>query len=70
MCERKYVIVDNYVWGQLPSGEIREYESILEYMNAYKHEEDEVIDELFRLENDLRLDDLQNDYIEVGYGNS
>ena len=70
MCERKYVIVGNYVWGQLPSGEIREYKSILEYMNAYKHEEDEVIDELFRLENDLRLDDLQNDYIEVAYGNS
>lgn len=70
MCERKYVFAGNYVWGRLPSGEIREYESILEYLNAYKHEEDEVIDELFRLENDLRLDDLQNDYIEVAYGNS
>ena len=70
MCERKYVFVGNYVWGQLPSGEIREYESILDYMNAYKHEEDEIVDELFRLENDLRLDDLQNDYIEVAYGNS
>lgn len=62
MASRKYVIVDSMtVWGQMPSWEIHEFSSVEEYLRAYKDEEDEIVDNLFRLEQE-RMIELPEDW--------
>lgn len=61
MFKKLMVHVGNKVWGQMPSGEIKQFNSPFEYNKAYKEEEDEIADELARLEALKEIDDLQND---------
>lgn len=56
MAEKKAVKVDGKIWGRLPCGEIHEYDNMLEYNIAYTAEEDEIVDELARLEAERFID--------------
>ena len=56
MFGKKMVHVGKKIWGQMPCGEIREFDSPYLYEQAYKNEEDEIADELARLEADRELE--------------
>ena len=62
MYPERYVHVGNKVWGQLPSGEIHEYDSPFLYHQAYKAEADEIYDECARLEAE-RIVELPEDFV-------
>lgn len=44
------------IWGRMPSGEIKEFESLFKYRLAYQAELDEFVDEMARLEYERMLE--------------
>lgn len=50
MAAYKFKIVNGYVWGRMPSGIAVKFETEEDYRKAYRAEEDEIADEMARLD--------------------
>lgn len=61
MAEYKCKIMPDCVWGRMPSGVAMKFATEAEYAEAYRNEENEIIDELARLE-ELRSLEFPEDY--------
>lgn len=61
MKEYKCKVMPGCVWGRMPSGTAMRFATEQEYAEAYRAEEDEIVDELARLE-ELRELDFPEDY--------
>ena len=62
MSPREYWLTDYGIAGILPSGEEQEFATLDEYYDTYRDEENEIVDELFRLENE-RFVEYPEDYV-------
>ncbi len=57
MAEFSYYMVGNQVYGIMPCGDGKFFNSVTDYENAYRDEENEIFDELARLHyNDEPID--------------
>ena len=70
MFPERYVHCGNKVWGQMPSGEIKEFGSPYLYRKTYKSELDEFVDEMYRLECENSLEFPEDYPLEAAYANS
>lgn len=61
MWELDYVCHSGKIWGRMPSGEILEYDTISLYQEAYRAEENEIVDEMARLEEE-KIRDYPEDW--------
>ena len=61
MAEYKCKIMPDCVWGRMPSGVAMKFATEDEYAEAYRNEENEIVDELARLE-ELRSLEFPEDY--------
>ena len=61
MAEYKCKIMPDCVWGRMPSGVAMKFATEEEYAEAYRNEENEIVDELARLE-ELRSLEFPEDY--------
>ena len=50
------------IWGRLPCGEINEYDSVEEYSQAYRKDENDIVDGLAEQEA-LRMLDFPEDFV-------
>ena len=64
MSEYEFELTKSGVLGTLPSGEQREFATESEYWEAYRDEEDEIVDELFDLNNGYEIEDDFNSWLE------
>lgn len=62
MSPREYWLTEYGIVGVLPSGEEQEFATLDEYYDTYRDEENEIVDELFRLENE-RFVEYPEDYV-------
>lgn len=56
MATYKCKIMPDCVWGRMPSGVAVRFATEKDYADAYKAEEDEIVDEMARLENLMSLE--------------
>lgn len=56
MATYKCKIMPDCVWGRMPSGVAVRFATENDYADAYKAEEDEIVDEMARLENLMSLE--------------
>lgn len=56
MATYKCKIMPDCVWGRMPSGVAIRFATENDYADAYKAEEDEIVDEMARLENLMSLE--------------
>ena len=67
MAEMSYIMFGKDVIGRMPDHSVGVFKSVKRYRDAYRHArrklEDEIADEMFRLENEFEIDDLHLDYI-------
>ena len=70
MKSMSFIIFNNKVIGKMPDDSVEIFPTIKAYEEAYKQAkeklEDEIADEMFRLENEFEIDDLHLDYLYGG----
>lgn len=62
MAKFKFKIVNGILWGRMPSGIAKVFNSLFDYVEAYTNEEDEIVDELARLEEERKSIEYPEDY--------
>ena len=61
MAQYKFKVMPDCVWGRMPSGIALRFATESEYAEAYREEENEIVDEMARLEA-LRMAEFPEDY--------
>ena len=64
MYDYEFQVTDAGVLGTMPSGEEREFPTEDDYYQAYCDEENEIIDNLYELNNGYRIEDDFNSWME------